>query len=225
MSPKDNEEIRKQVHELLDKGLIRESLSPYAVPIILAPKKGGEWRMCANSRAINKMTISKTREEHFRHDQSVLEKLQQNKLLKNLQKCTFLEKELVYLGFMIAENELKMDPEKIAAIVNWPSPKSLFEVRSFHGLASFYRKFIRNFNEICAPMLDTVKKASEPFHSTEATERSFQLLKRKIIERLIRRLPDFKKLFQVRCDASSMTIGDVLSQEDKPVAFFSEKLN
>jgi len=74
-------------------------------------------------------------------------------------------------------------------------------------------------------MLDTIKKASQPFRWTDAAERSFQLLKRKIIERPILRLPDFKKLFQVRCDASGTAIGAVLSQEDKPVAFFSEKLN
>jgi len=77
---------------------------------------------------------------------------------KSEKKCNFLQRELVYLGFVIAENELNMDREKIAAIVNWPSPKSLFEVRSFHGLDSFYHKFIRNFSEICAPMLHTIKK-------------------------------------------------------------------
>eukprot|EP00253_Pinus_taeda_P002939 PITA_02939 len=74
------------------------------------------------------LIFSKTREEHFQHVRSVLEKLQQNKLLINLKRYTFLQKELVYLGFMIVENVLKTDPEKIATIFNWPSPKSLFEL-------------------------------------------------------------------------------------------------
>eukprot|EP00253_Pinus_taeda_P025109 PITA_25109 len=183
-------------------------------------REGDEWKTTFKTNE-----GLKTREEHFRHVRSVLEKLQQNKLLINLKICTFLQKELVYLGFVIAENKLKMDPEKIATIVNWLSPKSLFEVRSFHGLASFYRKFIRNFSEIYTPMLDTIKKASQPFRWIEAAERSFQLLKKKIIERSILRLLDFKNLFQVRCDASGMAIGAILSQEDKLVVFFSEKLN
>jgi len=77
------------------------------------------------------------------------------------------------LGFVIAKNELKMDLEKVAAIANWPSLKNLFQVCSFHGLASFYWKFIRNFSKICAPMLDTIKKASQPFRWTDTVERSF----------------------------------------------------
>eukprot|EP00253_Pinus_taeda_P003712 PITA_03712 len=171
------------------------------------------------------LIFSKTKGEHLQHVRRVLEKLQQNKLLINFKKCTFLQKELVYLGFAVAENELKMYPKKIAAIINWPSPKSLFEVRNFHGLASFYRKFIRNFSEICAIMLDTVKKASQPFCWTSAAEEKFQLLKQKITERPNLRLPDFNKLFQVQCDTSGTAIGAVLSQEDRPVALFSEKLN
>jgi len=121
------------------------------------------------------------------------------------------QQELVYLGFVIAKNELKMDPGKVVAIVSWPSPKNLFEVRSFHGLASFYRKFIRNFSEICTPMLDTIKKTNQPFRWTKAVESSFQILKKKITERPILRLPDFNQPFQVRCDASGTAIGAVLS--------------
>lgn len=128
------------------------------------------------------LIFSKTKEEHLQHVRMVLEKLQQNKLLINLKKCTFMQRELIYLGFVVTENELKMDPEKVAAIVNWPSLKNLFEVSNFHGLASFYRKFIINFSEICAPMMSTLKKASQPFRWTKVVEQSFQLLKKGYLE-------------------------------------------
>jgi hypothetical protein len=99
------------------------------------------------------------------------------------------------LGFVISANELKMDPEKIKAIKSWPSPKNVFEVRSFHGLSSFYKKFIRNFSGISAPMMDMVKKRHKSFHWTEEAEKSFNLLKKKIIEQPILVFPDFSKTF------------------------------
>jgi hypothetical protein len=68
------------------------------------------------------------------------------------------------VGFFISTNELKMDPEKVNVIKNWPSPKSVFEVQRFHGLASFYRKFILNFSGISTPMMDMVKKRHKYFH-------------------------------------------------------------
>lgn len=89
------------------------------------------------------------------------------------------------MGFFIAENELKMDSEKVAAILSRPSPKILFEVWSFHGLESFYLKFIKNFSGIYTPMLDTIKKASQHFQWIEAVDKRFQILKKKIIERSI----------------------------------------
>jgi hypothetical protein len=75
-----------------------------------------------------------------------------------------------------------MDPEKVNVIRNWPSPRNVFEVRSFHGLTSFYRKFIRNFSGISAAMMDTVKKWHKFFHWIAEAERSFNLLKQKITE-------------------------------------------
>jgi hypothetical protein len=104
-----------------------------------------------------------------------------------------------------------MDPEKVKAIKEWPSPRSMFEVRSFHGLASFYRKFIRDFSGICAPMMDTMKKRHKYFKWTEEAERSSNILKENIAGRPILVLPNFGKTFQVRCDASGVAIAVVLS--------------
>jgi hypothetical protein len=98
-------------------------------------------------------------------------------------------------------------------------------VRSFHGLASLYRKFIRNFSGISAPMMDTVKKRHKSFHWIEEAEKRFNLLKRKIMEQPILVLSYFKNTFQVKCDASGFVIGAFLSQEDRAIVYFSEKLN
>ena len=72
-------------------------------------------------------------------------------MIINLKKCSFLKFELVYLGFVISEEGLKIDPEKVKAIQGWPSPKNIFEVRSFHGLSSFYWKFIRISGRLVHP--------------------------------------------------------------------------
>jgi hypothetical protein len=101
----------------------------------------------------------------------------------------------------------------------------MFEVRSFHGLASFYRKFIRDFSGYCVPMMDTVKKGHKSFKWTKEAERSFNIRKEKITEQPILVLPNFEKTFQVRCDASGDAIGGVLSQDNRLVSHFSEKMN
>jgi hypothetical protein len=116
-----------------------------------------------------------------------------------------------------------MDPEKVKAIRECPSPMSIFEVRSFHGLASFYRKFIKNFSDIGAHMMDTVKKRHKSFKWIEEAEKSFNILKEKIIEQPILVLSYFGKTFQVRCDGSGVAIGAVLSQDNRHVAYLSEK--
>ena len=95
-----------------------------------------------------------------------------------------------------------MDFDKVQAILNWPVPRNAYEVRSFHGLASFYKKLINNFSQICAPLIDTFRGSQHPFQWTEADNRNFKLLKKKITEKPILAFPSFDKVFQVETDAS-----------------------
>jgi hypothetical protein len=111
-----------------------------------------------------------------------MRRLQQEKLLINLKNSSFMKTELIYLGFVVSSNELKMDPKKVKAIKEWSPPRSMFEVRSFHGLSSFYRNFIRYFSGICAPMMDTIKKKHKSFKWTDEAKRRFNILKEKITE-------------------------------------------
>ena len=80
------------------------------------------------------LVFSQTEEEHLKHLRYVLERSQHETLLVNVKKCTFMKSELVYLGFVISRDGLKMDPEKVQEIIDWPSHRKIFEVRSFHGL-------------------------------------------------------------------------------------------
>lgn len=120
----------------------------------------------------------------------------------NLEKCDFMKEELVYLGFIISKGSLKMDPSKVEAILNWPTPRSVGDIISFHGLASFYRKFINNFSQICAPMIDTIKGESKcKFSWTNEADKGFEYLKKRVAQKPIPVLHDFNNIFTIECDA------------------------
>lgn len=114
-------------------------------------------------------------------------------------------KQVVHLGYVVSDDGLRMDEEKVRAIIDWSTPKNFTKVRSFHGLASFYRRFIKNFSTIVAPIMDVLK--NKEFNWTNEAGESFQLLKAKLIKAPVLSLPDISKTFQVDCDASNIGLG------------------
>eukprot|EP01018_Ginkgo_biloba_P032120 Gb_01095 [translate_table: standard] len=142
------------------------------------------------------VVYSKSWPEHMQHLRKVLDTLRWEKLFINLEKCSFAQTELKYLGFIVSSEGLKMDQKKVKAV---------------------------NFNVIAAPMTECLR--GKLFQWTTAAQCSFEQLKRKMSEAPVLALPNFDKVFEVECDASGVGIRAVLSQEGRLVAYFSEKLN
>ena len=94
-----------------------------------------------------------------------------------MKQCSFMQEEIMYLGFVISADGLKMDPEKAKEILEWPTPKKVGEVRSFHDLARFYRKIINNFSVICNAMTETMRGHKKVFKCTHEADKSFETLK------------------------------------------------
>jgi hypothetical protein len=253
MSTPELQELRMQLKELLDLGLIRPSVSPWGAPVIFIQKKDGSWRLCIDYHQLNKATIknqyplsriddlfdqmkgatvfskidlrsgyhqlqikeddipkttfkmrfghyeftvlpfgltnapgvfmslmngvfreyldkfiqvfiddiliySQTTEEHDEHLRLVLQCLREHKLYGKLSKCSFYQSKIHYLGHVISDEGIIVDPAKVEAIMEWPAPTNVPEVHSFMGLAGYYRRFVEGFSKIANPITELQKK-------------------------------------------------------------------
>jgi hypothetical protein len=170
------------------------------------------------------LIFSKTWEEHLKHVKQTLDVLKREKLYVKLSKCEFGKTSLNYLGHIVGGGELKIDPSKVAVIVNWPKPKSATEVRSFLGAAQYWRKFISNFSSIAAP-LHALTGLNKVFQWGGKHQKAFDTLKEKISTTPVLALPDLQRPFEIQTDASDYAMGAVLTQHGKPICYHSETFN
>jgi hypothetical protein len=316
-SPELNE-LKERLQELLDKGFIRPSTSPWGAPVLFVKKKDGSMRMCIDYRELNKVTIknryhlpwiddlldqlqgarvfskvdlrlgyhqvwvkeedipkiafrtryghyeflvmsfgltnmpavfmdtmnrvfhdyldqftvvfiddiliySKTSEEHKEHLRKVLERLRIEKLYAKLEKCEFWLDNVSFLEHVITGKGVAVDPEKMKVVVEWARPTSVFEIRSFSGLAGYYRRFIEGFSKLSGPLTALTRKNAR-FVWTDKCEQCFQELKRQLVTALVLALPTESGNFVVYSDASKKDLGCVLMQNDNVIAYASRQL-
>ncbi|KAJ1691029.1 hypothetical protein LUZ63_015184 [Rhynchospora breviuscula] len=318
MAPAEMKELKVQLDELMEKGFIRPSTSPWGAPVLFVRKKDGTLRLCIDYRELNKVTIknryplpriddlfdqlqgssvyskidlrtgyhqlrirpsdvektafrtryghyeylvmpfgltnapaafmdlmnrifrdlldscvvvfiddiliySKTLEEHEEHLQLVLERLRNHRLYAKLSKCEFWLEQVAFLGHIISGKGLAVDPDKIKAVTEWKPPKTVTEVRSFLGLAGYYRRFVPDFSKIARPLTKLLQKDIR-FEWEEMQKESFQELKTRLVTAPILAMPISGQDYVVYTDASRFGLGCVLSQNGHVIAYGSRQL-
>ncbi|GJV36651.1 putative reverse transcriptase domain-containing protein [Tanacetum coccineum] len=318
LAPSELKELSDQLKELLEKGFIRPSSSPWGAPVLFVKKKDGSFRMCIDYRELNKLTVknryplpriddlfdqlqgssiyskidlrsgyhqlrireedipitafrtryghyefqvmpfgltnapavfmdlmnrvckpyldkfvivfiddiliySKNKEEHEKHLKIILELLKKEQLYAKFSKCDFWLESVQFLGHVINNKGVHVDPAKVEAIRNWSAPTTPKEVRQFLGLAGYYRRFIEGFSLISKPLTKLTQKNKKYEWGTEEDE-AFQTLKHKLCSAPILALPEGTENFVVYCDASLKGYGAVLMQREKVIAYASRQL-
>ncbi|KAL0537454.1 hypothetical protein IC582_026432 [Cucumis melo] len=279
MAPTELKELKVQLQELLDKGFIRPSVSPWGAPVLFVKKKDGSMRLCIDYRELNKVTV-KNRYPLPRIDDlfdqlqgaTVLSKIDlrsgyhqlrikdedvpktafrsryghyefivmsfgltnapavfmdlMNRVFREFLDTfviVFIDDRVSFLGHVVSKAGVAVDPAKIEAVTGWTRPFTVSEVRSFLGLAGYYRRFVENFSRIATPLTQLTRKGA-PFVWGKACEDSFQNLKQKLVTAPVLTVPDGSGSFVVYSDASKKGLGCVLMQQGKVVAYVSRQL-
>ncbi|KAE8736307.1 putative ATP binding protein [Hibiscus syriacus] len=181
----------------------------------------GELQFSLSRRRWDIETLSEV--EHEEHLRIVLQTLRENKLYAKLSKCEFWLSEVTFLGHIVSADGIQVDPSKVEAILNWKQPRNVSEIRSFLGLAGYYRRFVEGFSLIAAPLTKLLRK-DVPFVWSEDQQASFEKLKTILTQAPVLIQPESGKDFSVYSDASHSGLGCVLMQDRKVVAYASRQL-
>jgi ribonuclease HI len=169
------------------------------------------------------LVYSRNEEEHKEHLRLVLQKLTENQLYAKLSKCEFWLSEVSFLGHVITDGGIAVVPGKVRYVLKWEPPTIVLEIRSFLGLAGYYRRFIEGFSKIVKPLTSLLEKEKK-FIWSEACQNSFDELRKRLTTALVLVMPDIHKSFDIYCDASKQGHRCVLMQEGHVIAYASRQL-
>ena len=168
----------------------------------------------------NILVYSKDKENHDTHLQVVLQTLKKERLYAKLSKCEFWLREVSFLGHLISEEGIRVDPRKIEVIIEWKPPRNVTEVRSFLGLAGYYRRFVKGFS-MTAVLVTRLLQKNVKFEWSEKCQANFEKLKAFLTEALVLTQPTYGKEYVIFSDASLNGLGCVFMQEGKVAAYAS----
>lgn len=175
------------------------------------------------------LIVSKNFDEHLQHLREVAAQFRKAGLTINVGKSCFAITQVKYLGYIVGNGILRVDPDKVSAISEFPAPRSIRQLRQFLGMIGWYRRFIDDYSTHTFPLTELLSKRKY-FRWSDDAQKSFELLKQKLCSAPVLIHADFSKPFILQCDASTVGVGAVLAQVDddgneRPIAFMSQKLN
>lgn len=179
--------------------------------------------------------FSEHEEQHLNHILEIFQTLNDANMKVQLDKCSFFKRQVEFLGFIVSSEGIRTNPQKVEAILNFPTPQTLKQLRSFLGLSGYYRRFIANYAKIAKPLTSYLRGEEGRISKTESNKKiivlntealeAFKTLKNTLVSQdLILCYPNFKKPFELTTDASNVALGAVLSQDSRPITFISRTL-